>query len=685
MSSGEAGWMGARLQEARDRAFAGRAAELELFRSALSGAAQGLAVLYLHGPGGIGKSMLLRRFAAEARASGRDVVEVDGRITEPTPDAFEKEAGAVLTGQRVVLLVDTFERCQGLEGWLRDRFLTRLPAGALVVVAGRQAPDTAWTSDPGWAGLMRTVALRNLTPDEAAAFLDARGVPRRTHDALLAFTGGHPLGLALAAAVAIQDEESTADWEPSRDVIETLLPQLIGEVPSPAHRRALEVCAHAYVTTETLLRAVLGDVAASTFAWLRGLPFVESARQGLFPHDVVRATLEADLRWRDPDGYAELHARLRRHLFDRIRTVPESGMLPAVGEFLYLYRTDRYISDFNSWRGDGEVALLPCEPADHTSVIALAAEVEGAESAELARFWLGRQPEAFRVCRSTRSGEILGFSAWLRLTEPDGADLDPVVAAAWKHARGTASLREGEHLAVSRFHVTSRGYPKISPVEDLHQWRYIAEVARAGQRLGWSYLAIRAVEFWHPYLTSLGLDPIADRPQVGGVTYMLFAWDWRVQSVWTWAERRTRLMLSGVPGAADETPAPARPAELTVLSRPEFDAAVRDALRALGRPEALAVNPLARSRLTVERGASLRDVLTRAVEALHEERSGEKYHRAVATTYLRGRTTQEAAATRLGLPFGTYRRHLVGGVERICDALWRQEIHGADADGQRLA
>ncbi len=689
MSSSGAGWIGAQLQEARDRAFAGRAAELGIFRSALSGDAKGLAVLYLHGPGGIGKSMLLRRFAAEARAAGREVLEVDGRITEPTPQAFEEEAGAVLTGERAVLLIDTFERCQGLEGWLRDRFLTRLPAGALVVIAGRQAPDAGWTSDPGWAALMRTVALRNLNPDEAAAFLNNRGVPQRTHDALLAFTGGHPLGLALAAAVAIQDEESTGDWEPSRDVIETLLPQLIGEVPSPTHRRALEVCAHAYVTTETLLRAVLGDAAVSTFDWLRGLPFVESARHGLFPHDVVRAALEADLRWRDPDGFTELHSRLRRHLFDRIRTVPESGMLPAAGEFFYLYRTDRYISDFNSWRGDGEVVLHTCDPAEHTSVIELTTKVEGPESAALARFWLDRQPDTFRVYRSTRSGEIVGFSTWLRQTEPYGEDVDPVIAAAWKHARSTAALRDGEHLAVSRFHVpglTGGNQPRVSPVEDLHQWRFVAEVVRAGPRLGWSYIAIRAADFWHPYMTSLGLVPIDDRPRIGDVEYHLFALDWRTQPLWTWAEQKTRLMLSnvlGTSGAPDETPASGGPAELTVLSRPEFEAAVRDALRKLRNPEKLTANPLARSRLTVEQGVALRDVVIQAVQALAEELGGEKYHRAVATTYLRGTTTQEAAAARLGLPFGTYRRHLVGGVERICDALWRQEIYGTAPGGHR--
>ncbi|MEV5548358.1 ATP-binding protein [Streptomyces sp. NPDC052309] len=667
--------VGDRVQQARDRLFAGRAAELGVFRSALSGDAKAPAVLYVHGPGGIGKSMLLRRFAAEARAAGRDVVEVDGRLVEPTPEAFEKEAGAVLAEERAVLIVDTFERCQGLEGWLRDRFLVRLPAGALVVVAGRQPPDAGWTSDPGWLDLLRTVALRNLAPDEATAFLRARGVPRETRPALLAFTGGHPLALALAAAVAERDATGTAGWEPGRDAIATLLPRLVGEVPSPVHRRALEVCAHAYLTTETLLRAVLGDEAAPMFAWLRGLPFVESARSGLFPHDVVREVLEADLRWRDPEGYAELHNRLSRHLFEQIRTAPESGMLAAVGAFMYLYRTDRHMAAYNSWRGEGEVQLTACEPADHARVLDLATEVEGPGSAAVARFWLDRQPEAFRVCRSTRDGRMVGFSAWLRLAEPCGEDVDPVVAAAWEHARSTAALRSGEHLAVARFSVTSPDHPKISPVEDLHQWRALAEVARSDGGLAWSYIAIRSGDFWRPYLTSLGLTPIGDRPRVGRLTYDLYTSDWRAQSIRAWAEEKTRLMLSGVPGVP-EPAAPGPGTEFAVLSRPEFDAAVRDALRRLSRAEDLSLNPLARSRVAAGQGTELRELLTRAVDALRGERGGEKYYRAVAATYLHGAPTQEAVATRLGLPFSTYRRHLSTGITRMCDGLWRREIYG---------
>lgn len=319
MSSAGAGRIGEWLQQARDRAFVGREPELVLFRAALRGGPGSALVTFLHGPGGVGKSMLLRRFAAEARMADRPVVEVDGRTIEATPEAFEKEAGPVLADDRAVLLVDTFEACQGLEVWLRNKFLTRLPVGALVVIAGRLPPDTRWTADPGWRDLLQTVALRDLGPAEAMDLLRGRQVPPHQQAQVLAFAGRNPLALALAAAVAVGEEGEQVDWKPSQDVVGTLLPKLIGEVPSPVHRRALEACAHAYVTTESLLRAVLGDDAVPMFAWLRGLPFVETARNGIFPHDVVRETLLADLRWRDPEGYAELHAQLSRQLFERIR------------------------------------------------------------------------------------------------------------------------------------------------------------------------------------------------------------------------------------------------------------------------------------------------------------------------------------------------------------------------------
>ena len=233
---GEYSSLGQRIQAARDRAFVGRGEELALFRATL-GADGSFGVLYVHGPGGIGKSALLRRFATEARAAGRRVVTVDGHTVAPSPAAFEAQAGEVLTGERVVLLVDTFELCQGLAGWLRERFLPRVPVGALVVVAGRNPPDLRWQADPGWAEVLRVIPLRPLAPEEAMELIDARGVASELREPLLAFAGGHPLALCLGAAVAAKDERASVRWTLRKDVAKTLLDQLVGEVPSPAHRQ----------------------------------------------------------------------------------------------------------------------------------------------------------------------------------------------------------------------------------------------------------------------------------------------------------------------------------------------------------------------------------------------------------------------------------------------------------------
>ncbi|WP_093460144.1 AAA family ATPase [Streptomyces melanosporofaciens] len=70
----------------RDRAFVGRQTELSLLKAGWAGDAWACPTHYMHGPGGIGKSMLLRRFAREARRADRTVIEVDCRSVDPTPE-----------------------------------------------------------------------------------------------------------------------------------------------------------------------------------------------------------------------------------------------------------------------------------------------------------------------------------------------------------------------------------------------------------------------------------------------------------------------------------------------------------------------------------------------------------------------------------------------------------------------
>jgi hypothetical protein len=629
--SGHAGRLGGRLQAARQRAFVGRKEELAAFDEALC---SGGRVLFVHGPGGVGKSALLRRFAQRAEEADRNVTILDGRMLDPSPSAFMAETRSMLADERAVLLVDTFERIRGLESWLRERFLPTLPVGALVVVAGRTPPDMMWQADPGWADMLQVIGLGDLEPMDAAALLDSRGAAGELHEPLLAFAGGHPLALSLGAAAATRN---STRWTPTHDMVATLLDRIVGDVPSPAHRHALEVCAHTYRSTHDVLRAVLPDEdVAALFSWLRRLPFVESSPLGLYPHDVVREILEADLRWRDPHGYADMHRRVKAHHTQQIHEADDADVLRAVGSLFYLHRTPAP----HVWRGEGEVYEDVLHPGDAEDLLDLVTE----RDAGVVSHWMARQPQAFRLYRYTATGELAGASAWLRVESETDSAADPVVAAAWAHARANAPLRLGEHLAVHRSWVREHHWG-TSPVTTLIHWRAVGWLLRS-ERLAWSFMSD---------LTSHAL-----------AGDLLPAHDWRAVP----AQGRLDRLL---PGGAPVKHEPA----LAVLSQEEFTDAIRKALRHLSKHGELAANPVTRSRLLAGRADpahALRELLEEGIRDLGRDPRAGKPHRALDVTYLRGAPTQEAAAERLGLSFTTYRRHLIAGIERITEDLWHREL-----------
>ena len=90
--------VGERLRQARQHWFLGRDSELELFRSALRAPEPPFTVLHVHGPGGVGKTALLRAFADEARTTGAATVTLDARHFEPSPPGF---TAAVRGGPRL--------------------------------------------------------------------------------------------------------------------------------------------------------------------------------------------------------------------------------------------------------------------------------------------------------------------------------------------------------------------------------------------------------------------------------------------------------------------------------------------------------------------------------------------------------------------------------------------------------
>ncbi|MFE5403278.1 hypothetical protein ACFQ9Z_18455 [Streptomyces sp. NPDC056580] len=237
------------------------------------------------------------------------------------------------------------------------------------------------------------------------------------------------------------------------------------------------------------------------------------------------------------------------------------------------------------------------------------------------------------------------------------------------------SLAPGQHMVLGRFHVHARHYQRPSPVMDLMLWRMLGELLR-DSGLAWSFIVFRDDGFWDAHMTFCDMAPL-DRPVVvGGHPYRIFAHDWRDASPGDWLAEKQRTLLTDTdgdcgPAVTDRFPAPA-----PVMTRQEFAAAVRSALRDLRRPEALEANPLSRSRLVVDHGTTLREVLSNAVAGLVTGRGGDKAHRVATLAFLEGAPTQEAAARRLHMPYSTYRRHLATATSRIEERLWQHEQAG---------
>jgi hypothetical protein len=455
---GSAGTLGDLLASRRRRRFVGRASEVELFRMALESPEPPFLLLHLHGPPGIGKTRLLDVFAGLAADAGASVVRLDGRDLIPSPPVVLQALGGVLEvpgrdgaiagpsdSGRLVVLVDTYERLAPLDDWVRTGLLPRLPATALTVVAGRAAPGPAWRADPAWRELLRVVSLRNLTPQESRQYLDACGVDPARHDQLVELAHGHPLGLSLLADVVVRGGEAAAD-PLTPDLVGTLLRRFVAVVPGGRYRRALEVCGLARVTTEAQLREVLElEDAHELFTWLRELSFVESGPDGVFPHDLVRDALEADLRWRDPDGYRRVFRGIRGHINGRLQTSRGHEQQRAIADAKYLFRRLPGVLSPVDWDAWGQQYPEPARPGDREPILDLVLTWEGAASAAIAARWWERQPEGFFVIRG-QDGAVGGFLALVDLSRASTEDIaaDPG-AQGLREAAGSAPARRVGH------------------------------------------------------------------------------------------------------------------------------------------------------------------------------------------------------------------------------------------------
>jgi hypothetical protein len=307
-------------------------------------------IVFVHGLAGVGKSTLVQAFAVEARERGATVLRLDCRAIEPTERGFlaalASATGAELPttadaaarleslGDRVVLVLDTYEVFRLFDSWLQERFVAMQSDNVRVVLSGREAPMTGWASSFG--SLFRSLPLGGLPSEDAELLLRLSGVEASDADRINRIARGHPLSLRLAASALQNRPDINIDAITVQAIVEELT-ELYLDGLDPMARQALDAAAVVRRPTMSLIAAMLPDAAPQdAFDRLLGLPFVEMSDDGLVVHDTVRETVAAHLRSSDPDRSRRYRAAAWRQLRAEVTRASSHELWRYTADLLYI-------------------------------------------------------------------------------------------------------------------------------------------------------------------------------------------------------------------------------------------------------------------------------------------------------------------------------------------------------------
>jgi hypothetical protein len=641
-----------RLQQRDAVRFIGRGDELAFFDELL-GDDPAVSVVLVHGEGGIGKSTLLREVARRATDRGRAVWRVDGRDLAPAPGELERALDGAADAARPLILFDTWERIEALGDHLRRELLPSLPAAAVVIIAGRAAPDAAWF-EGGWERLVAELALGGLPREEAFALARDCGVnDPRTLASVVDWAAGSPLAITLAARTAALDPS----WRPGAlearpDVVRGLVRHIARTELDGGNLDVATIAALARTTTRSMLREVLPEVDADQAdAWLRGLSFAEPAGPGVRLHELARAALRADVRHRAPERERDLRARIADHLTRRA-LAGNPYLLVDVAELI----DDPTVRWGFGADGSVDYRVDALREHDIATIEAFVRERAGDDGWPATRRLLEEAPERVVVGRDRR-GVAQGFCiAVTPDNAPPACDEDPVLGPWLEHARAT--VPDGNALL-------------WRDARDLTATEVVVDVASPVMAIINTASILRS-GLVSPRVIYLPIEP-------GNTTGLAFAaavGGRHLRDLDVQVGREGRLchvadlgpdgMLAGVRAAVyAEIGLAAPPLEPAPGAHIDADT-VKAALRNLQRPLELAASPLASGETPEERSASVRALLEHATEAAFGRSSDEELLRTVVRRgYLDASGSHESVAAALHLSRAAYFRRLRQASARV--------------------
>lgn len=402
--------------------FVGRTAELDVADGVLRDDTTSR-VLHVRGPGGIGKSALLRAIARRGADQGYRVVALD---TRQDADAFEEQivrAGGS-PSHPVLVVIDEIDALGSRLPGVRDHFLDALPASARIVLAGRAELDPSWRAD-GLDAILVELAIAPVGDTDARELLTRRGVAAAQQPEIVAWAQGSPLALTVASS----RPGSTGAPSGAEELEARLTTWLAGDAVLNAPSDLVEVAALAPAVDARLLAAALpARPTRDGMRQLTALPVVEQVGGRAVLHAVLAAAIRSRLEATDPERKRVLSRRIVEHLAARAQ----------LGDMQSLIELSQFISDprlRQAVSAQPSPSLFPSRlrPGELAAFAASQGFDAGDDWTELAAWFAGAP---YSLCIRRADGSIV-MVAWFT-PSADLAELGPVTASLRVAAEATA-------------------------------------------------------------------------------------------------------------------------------------------------------------------------------------------------------------------------------------------------------
>lgn len=677
--------LGAQLRRERERLFVGRAGERDRFDRIVRGDTP-TRIVVVSGPAGIGKSLLTQHLLAAARKRDIPVTEFDAQqLPETTPAALQ----ASIAGQIEafdpdapvnVLGIDNAERIAAMESWLRRRLPDLLPGGTVLILAGRWQPPTDWRADPALGAVLEHWELTPLRREETDDYLKRRGLNTAQRTSIIDFAHGHPLAMALAANQLLRTGEQDLRPDKSGDLIQGLIDWLLSDIDKTDRHAGLEAAATLHFVNEPVLQAMLpGADAGQVYRWLAAQPYMEQRERGLLMHELVRTVVIADLRRRNLPRHHRLIRRAAGYYMTDLEQLGPEALHETLADWAYTVRWEPYMRHYYDMAPQTHY-LDRARPDERDALAAIVARQEGDTAREWFLYWLGRQPDGLSVVRdkTARPAGLLLTLIFDR-DEVNAGHSDPAVHRYLDYFKHHAPLDKDEHVLLARFIMAADTYQQTGPVFtqlemkvnslaflpglvyfavvcDRHKdWQSSAEHANFRALPGGDF------ETEQRALQIRGVDLKAEPPLI-------------------WIRNTVERTLGG--GGESTQPMPA------AMDRHAFADSVLKAMRDFHDSQALAANPLFRSRLLRHdsqsgraRTEDLRRLIRETAHSLEQVRPHKHLPAILEYNYFEENGKQITAAAALNISESTFRRRLREAEQRLIERLWNREI-GATSDDE---